>query len=446
MDCNKCKLEMVNLFDSDVDQTTLAEMMEHIMQCPDCANEYNETLELLATLKPKSLPASPSLLKQNIINQLIMEENEMKNETSKVIRLSSKVKKIISIAAVLAIIMMIIPFAVKNDGFVSSTAKAANVFMESSIKATELIKSMVIKLKVRTVAHDNFSLVGTEYDMVDHTIWKSFEKPERWRIDKGERITMFDGQNQFLWVPEWKYGLKAGANANFAEWFKILLDPETILKKEQSGTKVKGSKFTMEEKNGELRMTITSNARGNFINDSQKNKSIDESNNRREYVFDSQTKLIKSLKIYILDGNKETLIVETEKIDYNTPIDESLFTINLPEGAEWKELTNDVAKSETFSNITSKRAGELIFDAMAKNDWNSIKDPFQQYNGVMMLMIKKIFGGLEVIKIGEPFKSGLFPGEFVPYKVKLPDGTIKDFRLALRNDNKNKVWIINGGL
>jgi outer membrane lipoprotein-sorting protein len=445
MDCNKCKLEMVNLFDKDVDQTTLAGMMEHIMQCPDCSNEYNKTLELLSMLKPKSLPTAPFLLKQNIINQLKMEEIEMKNETSKVIKLSSKVKKMISIAAILAIVMMIVPFFNKSDGFINSTAKAANSLIESSIKATELIKSMVIKLKVRTIANDNFDMVGTEYDMVDHTISKSFEKPEKWRVDKGERIVVFDGQNQYLWIPNAKYAIKAGKNAGFVEWFKILLDPETILKREQAGTRGKESKFTMEEMNGELRMSITSNALGNFINDYLKNKSIDGSDNRREYVFDSQTKLMKSLKIYILDGTKETLIVETEKIDYNTPIDESLFTINLPEGVEWKELTVDI-KSETFSNITSKRAGELIINAMAKNEWNSIKDPFQQYNGVMMLMLKKSYGGLEVIKIGETFKSGLYRGEFVPCEVKLHDGTIQKFNLALRNDNKNKVWLVDGGL
>ncbi len=136
MDCNECKLEMVNLFDSDVDQTTLAGLKEHLLQCPDCATDYSETLEILVMLKPKLLPGAPFLLKQNIINQLKLEEGKMKNEIAKVIRLSSKFKKILSIAAVLAIIMMIIPFVIKNDGFVSSTAKAANVFMESSIKAT----------------------------------------------------------------------------------------------------------------------------------------------------------------------------------------------------------------------------------------------------------------------------------------------------------------------
>jgi outer membrane lipoprotein-sorting protein len=436
---------MYNLFDLEADQTLVAGLKEHLLQCPSCANDYRDMENVLSMLKPRLQPSASFLLKQNIINHLSKEEHKMTEKISKTIKLNSATKKILSIAAVLVLIMLIIPFIGKNDGFMNSTAKAANSFLKSSIDATRLVKSMVMKLKVRTIARDNFSLVGTKYGMVDHTIWKLFEKPEKWRIDKGERIVVFDGKNQYLWIPEFKEGIKAGRNAGFIEWFKILIDPESILLKEQASTKDKDSKFTMDEKDGELYMTIISKARGNFINDYCKNKSIEESDNRREYTFDSNTKLLKGLKIYILDMEKETLILETEKIDYNISIDPAFFTITLPKGVEWKELSNNI-KSETFNNITSKRAAELIFDAMAKNNWDSIKDVWPLFNRITMPIIKKNYGGLEVIKIGESFKSGLYKGEFVPYEVKLPDGTIKKHNIALRNDNKNRVWIVDGGL
>ena len=168
MNCNECKLEMTKLFDSDVDKTILADVMEHIQQCTDCSIEYKLTLEVITMLKPKLQPKAPFVLKQNIIHQLKMEETKMKKEVSKTVKMSSRYKKILSIAALLAIVMIIIPVVDKNNLFTNSTVKAAGIFIESSIKATQLIKSMVIKLKVRTIAHDNFALVGTEYDMVDH--------------------------------------------------------------------------------------------------------------------------------------------------------------------------------------------------------------------------------------------------------------------------------------
>ncbi|MDP4228372.1 MAG: hypothetical protein Q8910_18630, partial [Bacteroidota bacterium] len=423
-----------------------ANVMEHIQQCIDCSIEYRRTQEVFTMLKPKFQPNAPLALKQNIIHQLKMEETKMEKEVSKTRKISSRTKKILSIAAVLAVVMMIIPIVDKNNLFTDSTAKAAGVFIESSIKATKLIKSMVIKLRVRTVAHDNFALVGTEYDMVEHTIWESFEEPEKWRVDKGDRVVVFDGKFQYLWLPQSDEGIKGGRNSNFIEWFKILLEPEKILMKEQDATKVKGSKITMKEKNDELLMTITSKAKGNFINDYCKNKSIEESDNRREYTFDSNTKLLKGLKIFILEGKKETLILEIEKIDYNVPIDSSLFTINLPAGVDWKEL-NQNYNSETFKNISSKRVAELFFEGLANNDWKLVEEAcdFFKSNSEKIKKIKKEFGGLKVIRIGEPFKSGLYPGEFVPYEIKFKSGEIKKMNLAVRNDNPNKVWIVDGG-
>ena len=43
--------------------------------------------------------------------------------------------------------------------------------------------------------------------------------------------------------------------------------------------------------------------------------------------------------------------------------------------------------------------------------------------------MKNKYGGLQVIKIGESFKSESYPGEFVPYGVKLTDGSIKKWSL-----------------
>jgi len=445
MNCNDCKLEMANLFGPEVNQSVLASAMEHINQCPECSGDYQQTKAVFTMLKPQFQPSAPISLKQSIIQKLKMEEKNMESEVSKTIKISSKYKKILSIAAILAVIMMLVPIVDKNN-FFDGTARAAGSFIESSIQATQLIKSMVIRLKVRTKADDSFALVGTEYGMVDHTIWKTFEEPAKWRVDKGDRVVVCDGKNQYLWLPKTDEALKAARNTNFTEWFQILLEPENILKKEQAATKTKGSKVTMNEKKGELLMTITSKARGNFINDYCKNKSIEEADNRREYTFDSKTKLLKGLKIFILEGEKETLILETEKIDFNVQIEPSLFAINLPSGVAWKDFTQNFS-SETFKNISSKRVAELFFGGMAENNWKQVEETcdFFQSNSEKVKKIKSYFTGLKVIRIGESFKSGLYPGEFVPYEVELKSGEKLNSNLAVRNDNPNKVWIVDGG-
>jgi len=447
MNCREFKANMAELFDKNPEEAMITELRDHMQQCPDCDEEYHQSLEMMTLLKPEIKLSAPSLLKQEIINRLIKDEAKMKNQTTKVRWIHSRTAKVLSVAAVLILAMIIVPIAFRNNPYLNSTVKAADRYFEMSKSASQMIKSMVIKLKVRTVAHDNFELIGTDYQWVDHTITKSFENPGKWRIDKGERVVVFDGVNQYLWMPNFDEGIKAGPKAGFISWMRILLDPQDILSREQKAAKERNSKVTMDQNGDETIMTITSNARGNFINDYGKNKTIEESDNRREYTFDSNTKLLKGLKIYILHGKKETLIMETEHIDYDIPVDPSLFVINLPQGIEWKELTTDKYSSERFRNITSKRAAELFFQGIANNDWKLVGETCDFFNNPSekVKKVKEEFGGLTVIKIGEPFKSGLYRGVFVPYEIKFKSGKVKKYNLAVRNDNPNKMWVVDGG-
>ena len=446
MDCVKCKLEMVNLFDLEINPTEVADILEHIQQCPDCLIEYENTKKVLSALKPIQQPNAPFLLKQNIMNQLKMEEQKMSTQETKTVKFNSRFKKIFTIAAAIAIIMVAIPVLNSTTDVFNHSARAANNFSESSIKATQFIKNMVIKLKVRTDASDNFALVGTTYNMVNHTIYKTFEPSAKWRIEKSGRTLVNDGNSQYLFVPKVDGYFKDSKTSSIAEWFLTLLEPERVLSKEQNNIKADGSKFKMEDKDGLIYFTITSNAKGNFINDYCKNSSIEESDNRREYIFDKNTKLLKGLKIFILEGKNETLIAEITSIEYNTTMDESLFSINLPKGTEWFDLSKEF-NNETFKNISSKRAAEVFFEGLSNSDWKLVAQTFEfiSSNGLKVKEVKDKFGGLTLVKLGEPFKSGQYPGEFVPYEIKLKSGKTIKHNLAVRNDNPNKVWIVDGG-
>ena len=444
MNCNDCKNDMHQLFDESADTSLVAALKNHIEDCQSCSVEFDEMQNVITTLQPKKEINAPLFLKQNIINDLSKNNINVKEGNVKRMQLSPFIKRVMAVAAVIMAIVISIFFFDKNDDS-GNTAKAASSFFENSIIANDLVKNMIIKFSVRTEPKDNFELIGKENNMVEHTIIKTFDKPEKWRLEKPGRIVLFDGNNQYLWIPEIKEAVKGPENSGFVDWMKILLEPSSILWKEEAEAKSNSSKITMKESQGKLYVTITSKAQGNFLNDYMKNKSINESDNRREYVFDNKTKLLKGLKIYLLDNKKETLILNIENIDYDVAIDPSVFAITLPAGVEWKEL-NLAVTNENFSNITSKRAAELIFAAMAKNDFDSDKEIWAQFNFVAKKIMKNKYGGLQVIKIGEPFKSGNYPGEFIPYEIKLRDGTIRKWKLALRNDNPNKVWMVDGGL
>lgn len=60
-------------------------------------------------------------------------------------------------------------------------------------------------------------------------------------------------------------------------------------------------------------------------------------------------------------------------------------------------------------------------------------------------VIEKMYGGLRVISLGEPFQSGLYPGYYVPYQVRLRNGSTPAHNLAVRNDNPAHRWMVDGG-
>ena len=77
---------------------------------------------------------------------------------------------------------------------------------------------------------------------------------------------------------------------------------------------------------------------------------------------------------------------------------------------------------------------------------------------------------MKIISIGRPFKARLniaalielephlrnefkstkgdfeAPGVFVPYEIRLKDGTVRKWQLAIRCDNPDKCWYFDGGL
>jgi hypothetical protein len=60
--------------------------------------------------------------------------------------------------------------------------------------------------------------------------------------------------------------------------------------------------------------------------------------------------------------------------------------------------------------------------------------------------MKDYLGGLEVLELDEPFQSASYAGWFVPYKIKLRSGDIKQHNLALRNDNPAHRFQLDGGI
>ncbi len=447
MNCNEFKDNLTAMFDKQANAEMIKVMHEHIDRCAACEGEYNQAKQVLAGLKPSiSFNFTGSGLKQNIINQIKKEENEMKTIQNKKSGFKKWHKQVMAVAA--SIVFVVAVFMLSDRSPFVSTAQAAENIMTKSINAMASLRSMFISMDVRSLKKENFDLIGTQYDFIEYKFWKQFSGNKPWRIEKPGRIVVFDGERQFLYIPELAYAITASEKAGFVEWMKIFLDPKTILEHEIAFSDKNDAKYSIEKTDDETILTVHANALGDFHNNYLKNSSVLESDNTRIYTFDKKTSLLKSFELFVNADGRSVKVIEIKNIAYNIPISGSTFTIELPQGLKWQEMENP-GYNRAFTKITSKQAAKKFFTALEKEDFAAIKpvwSALQISDQDKVEEIKNMFGGLELFSLGEAFKSGLYPGEFVPYKIKLKSGEIEEHNLALRNDNPNKTWIVDGGL
>ncbi len=356
--------------------------------------------------------------------------------------------RITKLAAAAVIIVSVVFFAtILNKTVPTASAAAVQILTEAS-KAVEDVKSIHIKAQMRTLAGDNFSYIGLDLNFVPIEMWKKTDDANvlRWRIEKPQRVIVTDG-NSTIMLMRPNYAVKAERLypiGCFDAWFGPLMNVDGLLDsamreaKNRSDTELHLRQI-VSSSGPESVLEIESKAAGDLTNDYLKNKFIFESDHKEVYYFDAETKLLKGFEVFVHTNKGDVLIFEVNEIEYNPQIDDELFTLELPQDVIWSQQPQVLPDNEKYVNMTPKQAAEAFFKACADANW----DEYLKFQGISRVdeRIKEIYGGLEIISIGEPFKSGLYGGWFVPYEIKLHP---KEVNVRLSNANSAKRFVITG--
>ena len=122
-----------------------------------------------------------------------------------------------------------------------------------------------------------------------------------------------------------------------------------------------------------------------------------------------------------------------------------------------KELTDsDNAKFVALTGTTPAQAARTFLEASSSGDWAEVAkywDPeLLKKHPEYLETHKNFYGGMEVISLGKPFKGrfrgdrGVYYGVFVPYEIRLKDGSVKKWQLAIECDNPEHHWYFDGGM
>jgi hypothetical protein len=333
----------------------------------------------------------------------------------------------------------------------AETQKAAEVLAKGA-EAAANPKTVHIVAKMRTEPNDNFSGLAPDSEPVLVEIWKQFGEKPKWRVEKPGRVAAMDGASVMMLIrPNRAIKFSHATESAFdTDWMLGLTKVQDLVSRELRTAQAKGWDLKRTEEttaSGEKKLVVTVEAKASVPdNDYVKDAFFDTANTRRVYRFDAKTQRLEGFDAYLHRAGGDVLIWTIERIEYDQPISPAVFTLELPQNVSWYKEPERLSDNAKYEKMTPKEAAKAFFEACGKEDWKEVE---KYWNSSVDDGLKGNLGGVEVVSIGEPFQSAisLLNGDwFVPYEIKLKDGTVKKWNLALRPHKEAKRFIVDGGI
>jgi hypothetical protein len=446
MNCTECRENLIARIEGLLDNDTAEQCRAHLEICTDCQAEHNAITDLHQRLVASGRAAAEVRIAERVIKRVQSSNLEPGREG-----LMGKLFKhrwglgFAAAAAAAAVVLSV---------FLLSTPKAQAMAIEVMSKGAQAaanLTSIHLRGQLRTAPTDNFSAIMPDQDFVPIELWKQFEPVGKWRVEKPGRVAVMDGQSTLLFIkPDLARKIQKAASSAFdTQWLHEIANLSKTLNSELNAIKAHGWPVTLTKEqgaDGKAKSVVTVEAKSGLgTGDYLKNKFFSTADTRRVYVFDDQTDLLESARIYVYSDSGEKLIFELNQIDYNQPISSGVFELQLPATVNWVGEMQVLPDNEGYAAMTSEQAARALFEACGREDWAEAA----KFCNPLTASIKQMLGGLQVISIGPHFTSVtslIIGAQFVPYEIKLKNGEIRKFNLALKRDERTHRWYVDGGI
>ncbi len=346
-------------------------------------------------------------------------------------------------AASAAAVILIIALAAPN-----AQAKAVEV-MAKGARAIAKLTSVHLRGQLRTLPADNFSYIDANSEFYPVELWKQFEPELKWRVEKPGRVAVMDGQQTLLYLKTANEAFKVARPAPSAfdtDWLHRIANLSNTISNELRLAQAQGWKLGLTEEtaaDGRPKSIVTVHAKCGLPDDDYaRNKFFHNADTRRVYRFDAQTERLEAVQIYLVRSAGEVQIFELNQIDYDQPIDPSVWQLDLPADVSWYKEPQKLPDNEKYASMTPEEAARAFFEACAKEDWNEVG----KFMSPISQRLKDYLGGVEIVSLGKAFTSKAYGGQFVPYEIKFKNGRIQKHNLAVRKDNPAHRWQVDGGI
>lgn len=422
MNCNDFKEKVVDLFDKDIDMQAQAQLREHMANCHDCKAYYDELRKTFNILQPLD---TANIRKTKITHRLWR------------------------YAAAVAIFLF--GFVIGWNHLFSTPAVADDAkltFLQQSIQSVQNVGSFQMEVYARTTQQENFATFDPAMPFVKIDI-KLLRQNDFlfYRVEKANgRTVVSDGRNQYMWIPNVLY-LKGSQESDFLEHFANLIFPERLLTIQKSAIKLSNeNKMTQVESDSTIVLTVDGVEKNSDLRQLFETGKMDDCRLIVENTFTKNDGLLRFVKLWVIKDGKKILLLHIDNIRYNVMLNKGEIT-RLPT-AEWTDITEQRATSSNrlkqLQNETPQQAAKRILNAIIADKDSQAAEALIYYKSILPQLIHKLRGCK--VSAFETRKDSSYVGVYVFYTLTTPEGNREKRHIAIRNDNEQHIWIVDGGL
>lgn len=422
MNCNDFKEKVVDLFDKDIDMQAQTQLREHMANCHDCKAYYDELRKTFNILQPLD---TANIRKTKITHRLWR------------------------YAAAVAIFLF--GFVIGWNHLFSTPAVADDAkltFLQQSIQSVQNVGSFQMEVYARTTQQENFATFDPAMPFVKIDI-KLLRQNDFlfYRVEKANgRTVVSDGRNQYMWIPNVLY-LKGSQESDFLEHFANLIFPERLLTIQKSAIKLSNeNKMTQVESDSTIVLTVDGVEKNSDLRQLFETGKMDDCRLIVENTFTKNDGLLRFVKLWVIKDGKKILLLHIDNIRYNVMLNKGEIT-RLPT-AEWTDITDQRTTSSNrlkqLQNETPQQAAKRILNAIIADKDSQAAEALIYYKSILPQLIHKLKGCK--VSAFETRKDSSYVGVYVFYTLTTPEGNREKRHIAIRNDNEQHIWIVDGGL
>lgn len=422
MNCNDFKEKVVDLFDKDIDMQAQAQLREHMANCHDCKAYYDDLRKTFNILQPLD---TANIRKTKITHRLWR--------------------------YAVAVAIFLFGFVIGWNHLFSTPAVADDAkltFLQQSIQSVQNVGSFQMEVYARTTQQENFATFDPAMPFVKIDI-KLLRQNDFlfYRVEKANgRTVVSDGRNQYMWIPNVLY-LKGSQESDFLEHFANLIFPERLLTIQKSAIKLSNeNKMTQVESDSTIVLTVDGVEKNSDLRQLFETGKMDDCRLIVENTFTKNDGLLRFVKLWVIKDGKKILLLHIDNIRYNVMLNKGEIT-RLPT-AKWTDITEQRTTSSNrlkqLQNETPQQAAKRILNAIIADKDSQAAEALIYYKSILPQLIHKLKGCK--VSAFETRKDSSYVGVYVFYTLTTPEGNREKRHIAIRNDNEQHIWIVDGGL